>query len=232
MASRKIPAKRSRRKRSPAIKICLKLRDELQTYTKHDWNITLQLNRFMHQFFFLHVLGELGQIPEHTLISYGDSLLSRTENPIGALPSNLGPLRIFKSYQNIRSVILDIPRTTTADAIERIAESDLGEYYKISTLDSRAYLLGELFETLKAHFERKRRGSFYTPPWLASQICKQILSFVIQDTSHCKSDILSWRILDNACGGGVFLMAMLENLVQLIESSDRATNRDVVGQLA
>ncbi len=232
MPSRKTSARRSRRKRSPAIKVCLKLRDELQTYTKHDENTTLQLNRFMYQFFFLRVLGELGQIPEHTLTSYGEFLLSQIENPTGALPKNLGDLRIFKSYQNVRSVILGIPRTITGDTIEKISESDLGEHDKVGALDSRAYLLGELFETLKAHFERKRRGSFYTPPWLASQICKQILSFAMQDMSHDKSDILSWRILDNACGGGVFLIAMLENLAQLIESSDQAANGDVVGQLA
>lgn len=56
---------------------------------------------------------------------------------------------------------------------------------------------------------QKRQGAFYTPPDLARKITAQTLSGQVAGT-----------IVDPACGGGVFLLAALELLVQQYSASD------------
>jgi type I restriction-modification system DNA methylase subunit len=208
----------------------LKLRDELQAYVKEDENTSLHLNRFILQLFFLRVLSDLDLVSEHAISAYTNSLLSSNGNPVDTLPKGLAGLSIFTS-QYLGKIVSKIPRATITGVIELISKSNLGKPGKMHILDLKVYLLGELFETLKARLERKRRGSFYTPPWLAFQICKHILSSKLKDKENIIPTILSLRVLDNACGGGVFLLAMLENMMQCM-NAQYSTEKDLQGNHA
>jgi len=75
-------------------------------------------------------------------------------------------------------------------------------------------MLGRAFEGLMAEEERKRSGSFYTPPHLVTQAVDAALSCSLE--SHGAEDIpafwTSLRVLDPACGSGAFLVQALETL--------------------
>jgi len=91
-------------------------------------------------------------------------------------------------------------------------------------IDDRIVLLGLLYESVKSRGWRKRDGAFYTPFEIARCICSRSLDVSLEDwmsapPSKLVEQILSLRVLDNSCGGGAFLLAMLQQLLELIESS-------------
>lgn len=74
--------------------------------------------------------------------------------------------------------------------------------------------LGPLHERLVGAGERNRRGAWYTPMWLAADLVAR----AVPDASA--TDL--GPVVDPACGGGVFLLAAAERLVQLGLSPERA----------
>lgn len=62
--------------------------------------------------------------------------------------------------------------------------------------------LGALHERLVSTTERRDRGAWYTPAWLAEQMVAQSIT-------------AEGRVADPACGGGVFLLAAAERLLAL-----------------
>lgn len=75
-------------------------------------------------------------------------------------------------------------------------------------------MLGRAFEGLMAEDERKRSGSFYTPPHLVAQAVDAALACSLearpgQDTPAFWTSL---RVLDPACGSGAFLVQALETL--------------------
>lgn len=73
--------------------------------------------------------------------------------------------------------------------------------------------LGELHERIVGGDERRGRGAWYTPPWLAEQLVSRV---VTQPAV----------VADPACGGGVFLVAAAERLAVL-----GAATEQIVGEL-
>lgn len=75
-------------------------------------------------------------------------------------------------------------------------------------------MLGRAFEGLMAEDERKRSGSFYTPPHLVAQAVDAALACSLEghnghDTPEFWTNL---RVLDPACGSGAFLVQALETL--------------------
>lgn len=75
-------------------------------------------------------------------------------------------------------------------------------------------MLGRAFEGLMAEEERKRSGSFYTPPHLVAQAVDTALACSL-DSQRAQDTPEFWtslRVLDPACGSGAFLVQALETL--------------------
>ncbi|MEO7520892.1 MAG: N-6 DNA methylase [Gemmatimonas sp.] len=115
-------------------------------------------------------------------------------------------------------------------------------------------MLGRAFECLMATDERRRSGSFYTPPALVDQVVRDALMATLPETctdvlrdgslsatmSDASRAVLSarvddLRVLDPACGSGAFLVHVLERLATLKAScgDTRATHvirRDILAR--
>ena len=93
-------------------------------------------------------------------------------------------------------------------------------------------MLGRAFECLMANDERRRSGSFYTPPSLVEQTVHDALhaalpslpvQALIYPDAHTplelspelKARLQTLHIVDPACGSGAFLVHMLERLAEL-----------------
>jgi hypothetical protein len=79
-------------------------------------------------------------------------------------------------------------------------------------------MLGRAFEGLMGHDERRRSGSFYTPPTLVAHTVHETLAAAIPGIHEgCSSlpHLQAVRVLDPACGSGAFLVHMLETLDRL-----------------
>ncbi len=106
-------------------------------------------------------------------------------------------------------------------------------------------MLGRAFESLMATDERRRSGSFYTPPALVDHVVRDALFTALPDLPPDALDDTSaplvltpattgalhrLRILDPACGSGAFLVHTLERLstlhrrTQLLAASRLATS--------
>ncbi len=92
-------------------------------------------------------------------------------------------------------------------------------------------MLGRAFECLMAPEERRRSGSFYTPPTLVDEVVREALDATLPDLPpHAISDehspleldpqtrekLRTLRILDPACGSGAFLVHTLERIANLL----------------
>lgn len=75
-------------------------------------------------------------------------------------------------------------------------------------------MLGRAFEGLMAEDERKRSGSFYTPPHLVAQAVDAALACSLESRNGPDTPEFwtSLRVLDPACGSGAFLVQALETL--------------------
>jgi hypothetical protein len=106
-----------------------------------------------------------------------------------------------------------------SDAEERklLAESDLnyfadflggkidGKQYVLWPLYSFNYLPVELISNIYEDFLQDQRGVVYTPPYL--------VNFLVDEVIPLKDDIHEMRVLDPACGSGIFLVAVFRRLV-------------------
>lgn len=72
------------------------------------------------------------------------------------------------------------------------------------------------FEALQPGREKKKHGVFYTPVALADEILSEVFAGRIAESSP--ETILRWRILDPACGSGLFLIRALRLLVAELKS--------------
>ena len=103
-------------------------------------------------------------------------------------------------------------------------------------------MLGRAFESLMATDERRRSGSFYTPPALVDQVVRDALFTALPDLPPDALDdtntplMLSpatnaalhrLRILDPACGSGAFLVHTLERLSAVHRRTQLATGSPV-----
>jgi len=75
-------------------------------------------------------------------------------------------------------------------------------------------MLGRAFEGLMAEEERKRSGSFYTPPHLVTQAVDAALACSLESQGGDDTPAFwtNLRVLDPACGSGAFLVQALETL--------------------
>jgi hypothetical protein len=131
------------------------------------------------------------------------------------------------------------------DALTAFITGVLDRYRFTAHEDSSAWseaavdpeMLGRAFECLMAPQERRRSGSFYTPPQLVSVAVQQALEAAIPElpetlltdaglplrdvplarTLHTRLSTL--RILDPACGSGAFLVHMLESIDRLLAAT-------------
>lgn len=126
--------------------------------------------------------------------------------------------------------------TFSDDAITAVIGELLDRYRFTAREDSSTWsesavdpeMLGRAFECLMATDERRKSGSFYTPPSLVQQTVDDALAAAIPDldttnvTSVHATKLMSLRILDPACGSGAFLVHMLEHISTLLQLSGDA----------
>lgn len=122
--------------------------------------------------------------------------------------------------------------TFTDDAIVALIGDLLDRYRFTAREDSSSWseaavdpeMLGRAFECLMATDERRRSGSFYTPPVLVKRAVEDALICAIPalatDAPRMNASILdriaSLHVLDPACGSGAFLVHMLEHIANLL----------------
>lgn len=93
-------------------------------------------------------------------------------------------------------------------------------------------MLGRAFECLMATDERRKSGSFYTPPSLVHRAVHDALDAAIPElrpndgSPNLPSSIIAkigeLRVLDPACGSGAFLVHVLEHISSLIAQNGDA----------
>ncbi|MFN9204475.1 MAG: Eco57I restriction-modification methylase domain-containing protein [Gemmatimonas sp.] len=79
-------------------------------------------------------------------------------------------------------------------------------------------MLGRAFEGLMGHDERRRSGSFYTPPTLVAHTVHEALAAALPGIHEGRASLPqldALRVLDPACGSGAFLVHVLETLDRL-----------------
>lgn len=136
------------------------------------------------------------------------------------------------------------------DAIAHLVGSVLDRHRFTAHEDSASWseaavdpeMLGRAFESLMATDERRRSGSFYTPPALVDQVVRDALFTALPDLPPDALDdtntplMLSpatnaalhrLRILDPACGSGAFLVHTLERLSAVHRRTQLATGSPV-----
>ena len=95
-------------------------------------------------------------------------------------------------------------------------------------------MLGRAFECLMAQDERRRSGSFYTPPALVNQVVQDALLSALPNLphdaltheheplfldTHTREQLTALRVLDPACGSGAFLVHTLESIARILQRS-------------
>ena len=129
------------------------------------------------------------------------------------------------------------------DALVALIGDLLDRYRFTAREDSTAWseaavdpeMLGRSFECLMATDERRRSGSFYTPPALVEQVVRDALEAALpalppdalrtehsrlnlspSRTQQLRNEIVALRVLDPACGSGAFLVHTMERLAVLL----------------
>ena len=92
-----------------------------------------------------------------------------------------------------------------------------GEYLRFLSVNEKHATEDGLLSRFKALGTDKLRGGYYTPPGLAKWLCE----WAIRDTGD--------RVLEPACGDGVFLRAALERLASLGSCSSAMATSHIVG---
>ena len=132
------------------------------------------------------------------------------------------------------------------DAIAHLVGSVLDRHRFTAHEDSASWseaavdpeMLGRAFESLMATDERRRSGSFYTPPALVDQVVRDALFTALPDLPADALDdtnaplllapatrdaLHRLRLLDPACGSGAFLVHALERLSTVHRRAQLAT---------
>jgi hypothetical protein len=168
--------------------------------------------------------SEGNQSPIVSLTMWG----SRAKPPPGHHQSEtvraVSSLGLFKSDCNQKSGHQEMDHSLFLDFAGALDDLKIEEPDPGAVIDGRILLLGRLYESIKSRGCRKRGGAFYTPLEIARWICGRSLEAFLGDwtsasPSKLVNQVLSLRVLDNSCGGGVFLLAMLQSLMGLIQSS-------------
>ncbi|MBY0488308.1 MAG: N-6 DNA methylase [Gemmatimonadaceae bacterium] len=125
------------------------------------------------------------------------------------------------------------------DALTGLVTGVLDRYRFTAREDSASWseaavdpeMLGRAFESLMAAEERRRSGSFYTPPHLVAQAVREALLSAIPElptallddqpdvrplpaalAARLRPQLEALRVLDPACGSGAFLVHVLERI--------------------
>ncbi|MBC8085689.1 MAG: N-6 DNA methylase [Phycisphaerae bacterium] len=123
--------------------------------------------------------------------------------------------------------------TFSDDAITAIIGNLLDRFRFTAREDSSTWsesavdpeMLGRAFECLMATDERRKSGSFYTPPSLVEVAVNDALHAAIPGLHDgplppaLVTKLESLRILDPACGSGAFLVHMLEHISALLHKA-------------
>ena len=151
----------------------------------------------------------------------------------GAIPFLNGglfaPTRLEKRHRTLRF---------SDDALTALIGNVLDRFRFTAHEDSSAWseaavdpeMLGRAFESLMAADERRRSGTFYTPPTIVEQVVHDALHTALPDLpAHALTNdpspltlsptalatLHAVRVLDPACGSGAFLVRLLECLATL-----------------
>lgn len=81
---------------------------------------------------------------------------------------------------------------------------------KISNLQEHKYLKGDIYFSDRSS-NRKTTASYYTPPAFTKYMAAQAIAYAQKQ----EPNPLRWRILDNACGSGHFLIETLDQVTRL-----------------
>ncbi|MFQ5831704.1 MAG: Eco57I restriction-modification methylase domain-containing protein [Candidatus Thorarchaeota archaeon] len=203
-------------------------------------------NLVLERMFFVRLLSALRLLPERalsdaisetsrfshlfSLIVEGARSRSFSTPRRSAIAGGIPDLRLFVPKHDGNTPISQFEHDILLHCAETLDTIDLGVANGNAAVDRRVLLLGLVHEALKNPKGRKRTGVFYTPFELAKTICTLSLESYLEDREKSQAlpngsvDVISpVRVLDNACGGGVFILAMLEKLISLslLQSKDQ-----------
>ncbi len=100
--------------------------------------------------------------------------------------------------------------TSEVDSVARAIAAGMGSVSPAAA----AYAIGTLYTALLPEAFRAQHGIFYTPPELVE--CLLVMA------EECGVDWRTARVLDPACGGGAFLIAVAERMARALSGAERA----------
>jgi hypothetical protein len=96
---------------------------------------------------------------------------------------------------------------------------------KITNLQEIKYSKGDIYFSDRSS-NRKTTASYYTPPAFTQYMAKEAIAYA----QLRQPNILKWRILDNACGSGHFLIETLDQVTRLAYELITKNNTDKEGE--
>ncbi|UCH04342.1 MAG: N-6 DNA methylase [Candidatus Thorarchaeota archaeon] len=222
-----------------AIRTLTKLRNSLVSRIGNNSKAAAHYDIILQRLFFFRLLSALGVAPSGLVSNEfsqdGQSPIvsltvhgSRAKNAAGhhqeEIVRAVSSLGLFESSSDQQLAQQDIDHGILLDFAGALDDLEIDGPTTTAPIDNRILLLGLLYESIKSRRWKKRGGAFYTPFEIARWICSRSLAVFLEDwtsasPSKLVEQILSLRVLDNSCGGGAFLLAMLQRLMELTQSS-------------
>ena len=100
--------------------------------------------------------------------------------------------------------------TSEIDSVARAIAAGMGSVSPAAA----AYAIGTLYTALLPEPFRAQHGIFYTPP--------ELVECLLEMAEECGVDWRMARVLDPACGGGAFLIAVAERMARALSSAEPA----------
>ena len=220
------------------IRTLAKLRNGLVSSLGNDDKAIAHYDIILQRLLFFRLLSALGLIPSNlmsnelsrtrpgpmaTIVVQGHLDKSLTGHNHVEAAKAVSSLGLFRWKCNQQSTQHEIDYSILQGYAGALDDLELDGHETKAFPDERVLLLGLLYESMKSRGRKKRAGAFYTPTEIAKLICSRSLDVYLEKWMsvapfELTEQILSLRVLDNSCGGGVFLLAMLQRLVEMVQS--------------
>jgi adenine-specific DNA-methyltransferase len=169
------------------------------------------------------MLGEADQTPARPIIDYSaahrlsaslanESRFGFAQSFSAEIVTAYGQLFRHRSLLPSSLVPPPSPGSVTLTSEAKLTARQIAAGIGLLSPAQAAYAIGNFYTTLLPEAFRAQHGIFYTPPALVERL------LVLADESGI--DWKTARVLDPACGGGAFLIAVAERMLRALDGSE------------
>lgn len=145
---------------------------------------------------------------------------SYLEHPEKGFNGDLFPITA-EEYQNITTQNYQVlKRLLKGDDIEK-GQPSLFDFYDFSIIPIE--FISNVYELFIGQDSQEEEGAYYTPLFLVDYILKETVEKKINATNDC-----SCRVLDPACGSGIFLVETLRKIIEKYIKTGVDTSSEVL----